>query len=408
MDAIIEKRQNVANLVSNAREIVDRAEKEKRSMAADEVEQYDKIMDTIDETKKQIDRMEKIANLNNELDQPLNEPTRINPEGGQGKAQNKRATDEYQNSFNKFLRSGLNSLNSSEIQNMQSTDDADGGFLVAPEQFVSELIQQVDDNVFIRQWARKFSLESAESLGVPSLDQDFGDADWVSELRTGQKDDLKFGKRELHPHPLAKRVLASNKLIRISKIGIDNLIRERLGYKFGVTMEKAYLTGDGANKPLGVFTASNDGISTSRDVATGNTTTEITFDGLIESKYSLKDQYQRNAKWMFHRDALKQIAKIKDSNGQYIWRPNVVAGEPDSILDIPYYMSEFVPNTFSTGNYVGILGDFSKYWIADALNMQVQRLVELYAETNQVGYIGRLESDGMPVLEEAFARITLA
>jgi hypothetical protein len=38
----------------------------------------------------------------------------------------------------------------------------------------------------------------------------------------------------------------------------------------------------------------------------------------------------------------------------------------------------------------------------------VQRLNELYAETNQVGFIGRLETDGMPVLEEAFVRVTLA
>ena len=38
----------------------------------------------------------------------------------------------------------------------------------------------------------------------------------------------------------------------------------------------------------------------------------------------------------------------------------------------------------------------------------VQRLVELYAETNQTGFIGRVETDGMPVLAEAFARVKLA
>lgn len=54
-----------------------------------------------------------------------------------------------------------------------------------------------------------------------------------------------------------------------------------------------------------------------------------------------------------------------------------------------------------------MIADFSYYWIADALSMQVQRLIELYAESNQVGYIGRLETDGMPVLEEAFVRVTL-
>ena len=43
--------------------------------------------------------------------------------------------------------------------------------------------------------------------------------------------------------------------------------------------------------------------------------------------------------------------------------------------------------------YIGILGNFSHYWIADAMSMQIQRLNELYAETNQVGFIGRLETE---------------
>ena len=83
-------------------------------------------------------------------------------------------------------------------------------------------------------------------------------------------------------------------------------------------------------------------------------------------------------------------------------------GEPDTILNRPLNMSEYVPNTFTTGLYVGMFGDLSKYWIADALDLQVQRLIELYAETNQDGFIGRMESDGMPVLAEAFARVKLA
>jgi len=40
--------------------------------------------------------------------------------------------------------------------------------------------------------------------------------------------------------------------------------------------------------------------------------------------------------------------------------------------------------------------------------MEVQRLTELYARTNQIGFIGRLKTDGMPVTEEAFARVKLA
>jgi HK97 family phage major capsid protein len=161
---------------------------------------------------------------------------------------------------------------------------------------------------------------------------------------------------------------------------------------------------------MGVFTAATIGfgISTARDVSTGNTATAFTFDGLMEALYSLKAQYHPKATWIFHRDAIKMARKLKDGMGQYIWQPSVQQGQPDLLLGRPYKMSEYCPNTFTASKYVGIIGDFSFYWIADALSMRIQRLNELYAAANQIGFIGRLESDGMPVLNEAFARVKLS
>ena len=71
-------------------------------------------------------------------------------------------------------------------------------------------------------------------------------------------------------------------------------------------------------------------------------------------------------------------------------------------------MTENAPHTFTTGLYVGILGDFQYYWIVDGMNMEIQVLTELYARQNQIDYLGRIETDGMPVLDEAFARVKLA
>ena len=68
-------------------------------------------------------------------------------------------------------------------------------------------------------------------------------------------------------------------LLRQALIGPEGLALDRLAYKFVVSQEK-FLTGSGAGRPLGVFKASPIGISTARDVATGNTTTAIGFDGL--------------------------------------------------------------------------------------------------------------------------------
>ena len=61
--------------------------------------------------------------------------------------------------------------------------------------------------------ATKYTVTGAQSLGVLDHETDPADADWTSELLTGSEDTtMSFGKRELHPKPLAKLEKVSNKL----------------------------------------------------------------------------------------------------------------------------------------------------------------------------------------------------
>ena len=392
-------------IVKEMRDLTESATSEKRDLSDEELTRHSSMFDECEKLGKQIEAEERSLQAAALL---------ADKQGAEEKRENngeRRTPEELRMAaFRTFLRTGnVAGEGAEEFRAFQAGSNTEGGYLVAPEQFVQQLIKAVDDAVHIRQMATTYSVPDAASLGVPTLDTDAEDWDWTTELATGNEEDtLRFGKRALTPHPLAKRVKLSNKLLRAAMMNPDQIVIDRMAYKLGITQEKAFLTGDGANKPLGVFTASASGISTGRDVSTGNTTTSITWDGLMEAKYTLKGAYWGSAEWLFHRDAVKQISKLKDGDGQYLWQPSVQAGQPDRVLSLPFRVSEYAPNTFTTGLYVGILGDFSHYWIADALSMQMQRLVELYAETNQVGFIGRLETDGMPVLEEAFVRVKLA
>lgn len=407
-----ELRDKRGKLIHDARAILEKAETEKRGLNEEETRQYDTLIADSQKVKDQISREERQLELEREATAEAlrgkdGKEGRENG-GRENSAAGPRGTEEYRSAFFKFCAFGKDGLNADEHRALQAGVDTAGGFLLMPEQTIDQILKGVDDLVFIRQKATKFRVATATSLGVPTMTADVADADWTTELATGGEDSsLAFGKRALYPQkPLAKRVKISNELLQRLP-GVEAFVRSRLEYKFGVTHEKAFLTGTGAGQPLGLFTASADGIPTSRDVSTDNQQTAPTFDGLIGAKYALKGQYWNRADWMFHRDCLAKLAKIKDGEGQYIWRESVRAGEPDLLLGRPVAMSEFVPNTFTTGKYVGILGDFSYYWIADALDMTIQRLVELYAETNQTGLIGRMSSDGMPVLAEAFVRVKL-
>ena len=405
---LMEKR---AKAIADARAILDRAEGESRDLTAEESQSYDgliaeasQLADKIQREEQQLDLERYVATVDASRTQRQGE--------GSGRETRDQATLAFAG-FRDWLRSGPGAERNdpeafAQFRALSAGVDTQGGYLVAPERFVNQLIKEIDDLAFIRSWATTQQVAGAESLGIPSLDADPDDADWTTELATGNEDNaMAFGKRALHPHPLAKRIKISNELLRRSTLPIENIVRERLAYKFAITQEKAFLIGSGAGQPLGVFVASSDGISANRDVSNDNTDTAVTTDGLIEAKFALKAGHRRNARWLFHRDAVKQITKLKDDDGQYIWSGAVREGEPDRLLGLPYFESEFVPNTFTTGLYVGILGDFSYYWIADDMQMQVQRLAELYAETNQVGLILRSATDAMPVLEEAFVRVKL-
>lgn len=293
---------------------------------------------------------------------------------------------------------------------LQMDNDAGGGFLVAPEVFLARLIQDIDKSVMFRNYATVIPLMGAESLGAPALDTDIADTNWTTELSIGTADSsMVFGKRRLTPHPLAKYIKVSKDLLASAAISVESIVRERLAYKFGTVQETAFLTGSGAGQPLGVFTASDHGISTGQDVSTDNTTTAITADGLINAKYGLEAQWlsSPNLRWIFHREAVSNIRKLKGGDGQYLWQPGLVIDRPDQILNVPVLVSEFAPHTFTTLLYVGLIGDLSYYWIAESMSLSIQRLVELGAATNEDYFIGRMKLDGMPVLEKAFIRVKL-
>lgn len=401
---IIEKRQQVNKLVMDVRAIMDKADKEKRSLSQEEINSISAMEKDIDTREQEVDILERQQDRERRMLEGG-----ATPKGGKDpetRTVGPRESEEYRSAFGKFLVDGHRAVyTESELRAIQADNALTGGMFVAPTQYISELIKDIDNSLVIAGLGRTFDLTTAASLGAPSLDNDVDDADWTAEIQlVNETADIKFGERELTPHQISKLVKISNKLLSGSASSPEALVKERLAYKFGITQEKAFMTGDGAQKPLGLYTPSNLGISTNYDIATGSAT-DITADGLMDALYDLKEGYQKKATWMFHRDAVKRIRKLKDSTGAYIWQPGLSGGNPATILERPYVTSEYNPNTFTSGKYVGIIGDFSYFWIVRRLSLQIKVLNELFAVTNQTGYIGRLEVDGAPVLGAAFRRL---
>ena len=417
---IAERLAQRAALIADARKIIDKCDEEKREASAEESRQFDEMMADADKIQLDVDKRTKLEAAEAGLEEsrgtqvgleaaaPTSETRTIELKPnvrGESRAVVVPVEEQRMKDFRAFLVDGR-----LEGRDLTKGTDSEGGFLSPPIEFMAELIKTIDDQTFMRQICRVLPpLVNASTLGAPTIATDMSDPAWTTELLVNGEDSaLAFGRRDLTPNPLAKWIKVSKTLLRRSTMSADVIVRDRLGYKFGTAQENAYLNGAGTTEPLGVFTADAAGIPVARDVATDNTPTAFTADGLINCQMFVKQQYRRGAVWVMHRDAIKEARKLKDDDGRYIWGPSLIPGNPDMLLGSPLWESEYAPNTFAADQYVAIYGDFSHYWIVDALTLTIQVLIELFATTNQNAYLGRLEADGAPVVGEAFARVQLA
>jgi HK97 family phage major capsid protein len=411
MAKLVDLLQERFKLVKQAQAIQLKVETEKRDWTAEERAQYDKIFADVDAMKAKVDELQgdedrgkKVTKALEDMEKPLKKGI-IEDIGVEDRKLGPHDTKEYRAAFSRYL----SAVNTGEIRALQMDLDTAGGYTVIPQQFLAELIKTMDAVTLFRSIARVIPVTNAESLGVPAIDADMGDVTFTTELKVGSEDtSLAFGKRELHPHPMARYILVSKKLVRTSALGIEGLVRDRLAYKCATVEENAFFNGNGVGQPLGVFVNSPLGISSTYDVSTDNTATAITADGVINVKYALRSVYWPRAKWIFHQSAIKNIRKLRGSDGEFLWKAGLASDRGDILLDCPVLVSEFAPSTFTTGLYVGIIGVFDYYWIADALDATIEVGNELYMLSNQNIYVIRKEIDGMPILGEAFRRVTLA
>lgn len=391
---LVEMKQKRANLYNSMKDLM--AKYDGKEMEALDKEHYanmdrefDALTEQIDNAEKQIQRERLIGEAQDKI------------------RKNNTATAEC-SMFAKAL-SG-NTADIAEYKNAAPTLGADSqaGYLTAPVEFVHQLIDGLSNEMFMRKISHITpTLGEGQSLGFPYITTDPADATWTTEVAAAAEETtIAFGRREFKPNRLAKLIKISKTLMNHASMA-ESVLTEKIKNTLIAAQESAYMTGTGTNQPLGIFTASTSGIPTTRDVVSG-TTTALTFDGLITAQMAVKGQYQSRCSWVFHRDAVREIRKLKDSDGQYLWQPSLIAGQPDLLLGRPCYMSEYAPNTFTAGKYLGVYGDFDYYWICDTDTMTIQVLSELYAVNNQNGYLFNYAGDGAPVLAEAFSRITLA
>lgn len=387
MSKVLQLREQRAKAWEAAKSFLDAKAKDGNFVSGEDAATYDRMEQEVMDLGKQIDRLERQAAIDVEMAKATSVPiTNLPGAGVGGNAKSGRATAEYKRAFWNGMRNKM----SYEVQNALSIGtDSEGGYLV-PDEYEKKLVEALEEEVFFRSLATVIKTSSGDRK-IPIVTSK-GEAAWIDEGGAFPESDDSFGQTSIGAYKLATMIKVSDELLNDSVFSIENYISKEFARRIGTKEEEAFFVGDGVGKPTGLFTSADSGVTT--------TTTDITFDDVMDLYYSLRAPYRNKATWLLNDSTVKAIRKLKDGNGNYIWQPSVREGEPDRILNRPYRTSIYVPE-IAVGNRVMAFGDFSYYWIADRQGRSFKRLNELYATTGQVGFLASERVDGKLILSEA-------
>ena len=388
MNQILSLREKRAHLWNEAKAFLDSHRSEDGLISAEDNATYEKMEADVVALGKEIERLERIKAMDRELDMPTSTPLVGNPstvDRRQG-----RASDDYRKAFwnlmrGKSVREARNALQVGEL--------SEGGYTV-PDSFEHQLIEGLEDENIMRPLVHVISTGSGEHK-IPIV-ASHGSGAWIEEEQQIPESDDAFTQISLSAHKFATMIRISRELLNDSAFDMASYIAHEFVRRAGAAEEQAIISGDGAHKPIGLL---HDTLGAEIGVTTASATA-ITADELIDLQHSIKSGYRRKACWIMNDATIAAIRKLKDSMGQYIWQPGIKEGAPDTLFNQKVLMSNYMP-LVATGNKVILYGDYSYYWLAEREGRTLERLNELFAVADQVGFKLTERLDGRLILPEA-------
>lgn len=382
----IELRGKRAELIKNATAIVDAAQKEGRSLNAEEKSKFDAMEADARSIKEQIDTLERAADLKKEL--------AANTEARQAAPKASKSS-----TFAKYLRNGMGALNAEEralMGEMRGTStqvvgtDSLGGFLV-PQDFSDELDIATLFTGEVERVAKKLNTAGGALLDYPTVNDTATDANLISEAAAVTVQDMTFANKQLSAYNYASQVRVSMQLLQDNAFDLNSFLAESMGERIARASNAALTTGTGSSQPQGIVTGSALGKTAAGAAA-------ITESDILDLIYSIDPSYRNKPSFglMMHDNVASAIRALGfgSSNDFPVFVPSLEAGQPDRIMGVPVYINNDMQSSIATATKTIIAADFSKYVVRNAGGVQFVRLNERYMDELEIGFVAYARKDG--------------
>jgi HK97 family phage major capsid protein len=302
--------------------------------------------------------------------------------------------------------------------------DTEGGHTV-PEVVDRDIQDRVKEISPIRQIASQITVGTSDYKKLVNL---HGTASgWVGETTSRTKtgtptlEQISFPDGEIYANPAT-----TQRMLDDSFLNVEAWLAEEVALEFAKQEGIAFITGDGSNKPFGFLSgtpvATADGDSPARAFGTleyipsgaagafaagpGDSPSGTGQDVLLDTVYALKAAFRNNARWVLGRLTMKEIRKMKDVDGNYLFQRGLQAGQPDQILGFPITEAEDMP-VIEADSFSIAFGDFRRgYKIVDRMGTRTLR--DPYTDKPNVLFYTTKRVSGNIIDDEAIKLIKFA
>ncbi|WP_213761970.1 phage major capsid protein [Caballeronia sp. dw_19] len=316
----------------------------------------------------------KVEKISADLDslQGAVDETNIKIAAAQMSAGGKQLRDkEYTESFYAHMKKG-------DVQaSLNKGADAEGGY-TTPVEWDRTITNKL---VLISPMRQICKVQPTSKAGFSKLFNMRGTASgWVGETderpQTGTAtfQPLAFASGEIYANPAATQQILDD-----SEIDLETWLAGEVQTEFAKQEGVAFVSGNGTNKPAGILTYIAGGANAAKHpfgpitVVNSGAAATITSDSVIDIIYDLPAAFTGNARFTMNRNTQRVIRKLKDGQGNYLWQPSYVAGQPATLAGYPITEIPDMPDVAANSIPV-MFGDFEQtYMIIDRIGVRVLR-----------------------------------
>lgn len=378
-----------ANAWNEAKEILDKAEVEKRDLNAEESQAYERINADIDGKDEQVRSMLARVEREHEADEArakFDKLVRDTPKGDPSKDE-PTLEERFVSWIRGEARGNTSTGKAFEISDVSekrtlSKLSAGAGANTVPTSFRAQLMEHLVDAATVRQTsATVLSTGTGEDLQMPKTTS-ISTAALIAEAGTITASDPVFAQATLKAYKIGHLIQVSHELINDTAVDLLAYLARESGLAIGIKADSYWAVGTGSSQPAGVVTGASAGV-------TAASATAITTDELIDLEYSVIPPYRNTpgAAWLVKDSTVAYLRKLKYTSGTnaYIWQPSITVGAPDVLFGKPLYAD---PNmaAIATGNKTVLFGDFSRFFIREVESLRYERSDDYAFNTDLVTF----------------------